>query len=70
MNSKKKYVYKGAVYARDSLVSSVWEAVTWATSAPKAMSNLKYRFRSENYYDPRVPLSMPGTLTVIDAKAS
>jgi hypothetical protein len=68
MNNNKKYVYEGAVYARDSLVSERWKAVTWASSESKAISNLKYRFRNDYYYEPCVPLSLPGSLTVIGTK--
>lgn len=59
----KKYTYKGAVYAFNNLVSTHWEASTWAISEKKAISNLKYRFRKYAGLN-QVPIRFSGTLTV------
>lgn len=58
----KKYTYKGAVYAHGSLVSSNWEASTWAISEEKAMSNLKYRFRKFAGMVNNTPITFSGKI--------
>ena len=45
---KQKYIYSGPVYSFGELISSCWEAETWATGPAKAESNLKYRYRIEH----------------------
>ena len=59
------YVYTGEVYAFDSLVASEWRGKTTAVSQPKAIANLKYRFRREFRLAPYVPLYMPGKFNLM-----
>ena len=59
-----KFVYKGAVYAFDSLVTHCWEATTWAVSPAKARSNLKFQFRNKYNYSRCIPIDLPGQLVV------
>ena len=42
----RKYTYRGAVYAFDSLVAAHWEASTWAISEAKAVAMSTQRFAS------------------------
>lgn len=61
----KKYTYKGAVYTYgNNLMTSNWEASTWAISSAKAVANLKYRFRKMTGLTHQVPVSLPGKLTI------
>ena len=56
----RKYLYKGAVYAWDSLVLINWSAVTCAGSRAKALSNLKFQFRKMYNYANYVPIRLLG----------
>ena len=56
----RKYSYKGAVYVFGSLVSTHWEASTWAVSEAKAVSNLKYQFRKHAGVVNSAPITFSG----------
>lgn len=60
----RKYTYRGAVYAFDSLVAVHWEASTWAISEAKAVANLKYRFRQSAGMVNHTPITFSGRLIV------
>ena len=61
----RKYTYRGAVYAFDSLVAAHWEASTWAISEAKAVVNLKYRFRQSAGMANHTPITFSGRLIVL-----
>lgn len=65
MENKKRYVYEGPVYVYDTKVVEYWKGTTWAQSGPKAIANLKYRFRNSYIVSRTAPMSLPGTLTVV-----
>ncbi len=60
----RKYTYRGAVYAFDNLVTTHWEASTWANSEAKAVANLKHRFRQFAGMVNHIPITLPGILIV------
>ena len=60
----KRYTYKGAVYAFNNLITSHWEASTWAVSEAKAMTNLKHRFRKSVGMLNHIPITLPGKITL------
>lgn len=54
---KAKYKYNGPVYKFDKYLCD-WEGVTWAVSDAKALSNLAYRFKTQNNLLPGVQVKL------------
>lgn len=61
-NFNRSYIFKGAVFSYGKILSSNWQAKTRAPSYRRAISNLKYRFRSENGYKIDTPIDFDGFL--------
>lgn len=58
----KTYTFVGAVYVCGNLFSRMWAASTTAVNASKAASNLKFRFRRANNFQPNVPVTLSGDM--------
>lgn len=59
----KRYEYVGAVCVFGRTVTDRWRASTYAPSEAKAISNLKYRFRTNMGLATHVPIKMDGKIT-------
>lgn len=56
---KSKFHYRGPVYRNDKYICD-WEGDTWAPSDNKALSNLSYRYKTQNNL-------LPGSNIKLDA---
>lgn len=62
--AKSKYHYSGPVYMYQKLVIDKWEGYTWAPSDAKALSNLSYRYKTDNNLLPGAKIALdPDYLT-------
>lgn len=61
---KQRYYYTGPVYVNDCLASPYWSSATWASSPQKAIANLKFRYKTQNYYKPHENIVLPGKLKI------
>lgn len=58
----KHYIYKGPIYAFETLKEYYYEAETWATSPTKARNNIAYRYKKEHNIASNCKLTLPGEL--------
>lgn len=58
-----KYSYAGPVMSFENVMSSNWQASTYAVSEQKARNNLAYRYRKEHGMSVETRLTLPGKIT-------
>lgn len=63
---KKLYTYQGPVMFFDKCIERFWSASTFATSAKKAISNLKYRYKQDFNLADNAKISLPGKIVEED----
>ena len=64
---KSKYKYDGPVYQFDKWICN-WRGETWASSDGKALSNLAYRFKTQNNMMPNTGVKLdPDYLSELSA---
>ena len=61
-----KYVYRGSVKEFDTIISSHWEATTYAPSENKARSNFAYRYKKEHGKAASCKITLPGKIEMIE----
>lgn len=61
-----KYVYDGPVKEFEKIVSTQWQASTYAVSEEKARSNLIYQFKLQYGRAPYSKISLPGKIRRVD----
>ncbi len=54
---KSKYKYDGPIYKFDKFLCN-WQGETWAVSDSKALSNLAYRFKTQNNMMPNAGIKL------------
>lgn len=64
----KKYSYDGPVMEFERCILNRWQASTYAASESKARSNLAYRFKMQNNRCPRVKITLPGKMAIVEEK--
>lgn len=57
-----EYEYSGPVMSFDRCLDQYWTATTWASSKRKALSNLAYRYKTDNDMVPNTRIELPGKL--------
>ena len=62
---KEKYVYDGPVMRFDHCIQTKWKAETFALSPQKAKSNLIFRYKKENGFEPTAKITLPGKLKLV-----
>ena len=60
------YSYDGPIKEFDDIISSRWQATTYATSEKKARSNLAYRYKKEHKKTPNALIKLPGKITLVE----
>lgn len=60
------YLYDGPVTMFGKCVTNHWSATTRAISAKKAMSNLIYRYKTQNNLNPNSKVELPGKLVSME----
>lgn len=59
------YSYDGPVKEFDDIISSRWQATTYAVSEKKARSNLVYRYKKEHKKTPNAMIKLTGKITQV-----
>ena len=58
------YSYCGPVLEFNKIVTTCWEAQTYASSKAKARANLAYQFKKNNGRVPQTKITLPGKIVV------